>query len=104
MLSSNAIIETELKSRLGSIEDILDANVIAYAGPIIDLVPDLLKMAIEPLTPKRERLVFLIETEGGYVEDAERIVNILRHHYTIVDFVVTSHAMSAGTVLVMSGD
>lgn len=53
---------------------------------------------------RRDRLAVLLETHGGYVEEAERIVNILRHHYTTVDFVVSSFAMSAGTVLVMSGD
>lgn len=102
--NSNAIIETELKSRIGSIENILEADAIAYSGPIIDSVHNFLKRVIEPLQSKRERLVFLLETEGGYVEEAERIVNTLRHHYATVDFIVTSHAMSAGTVLVMSGD
>lgn len=45
-----------------------------------------------------------IETNGGSVEATEQTANILRHHYGTVDFLVTTFAMSAGTILVMSGD
>jgi hypothetical protein len=33
-----------------------------------------------------------------------RIVEVLRRHYDLIDFIVPDHAYSAGTVLVMSGD
>ena len=33
-----------------------------------------------------------------------RISDTLRHHYRTVDFLIPSHAMSAGTILAMSGD
>ena len=46
----------------------------------------------------------ILETSGGYVDTARRIAETLRHHYDHVDFIVASHAMSAGTVLAMSGD
>jgi len=102
--SSNELIEQELRQRLGTVEQLLGADVITYAGPISDETPGMFKGVIEQRDPKRDKLAILLETEGGYVEDAERIVNILRHHYQTVDFLVTSYAMSAGTVLVMSGD
>jgi len=35
---------------------------------------------------------------------ARRISDTLRHHYQAVDFLIPSHAMSAGTILAMSGD
>lgn len=38
------------------------------------------------------------------MDTAERIARIFRHHYQRVDFLVPSYAMSAGTILVMSGD
>ena len=50
------------------------------------------------------KLLFILETEGGYVEVSRRISDVLRHHYGKVDFLVPSHAMSAGTILAMSGD
>ena len=34
----------------------------------------------------------------------QRIAETLRHHYDRVEFIVPNYAMSAGTVLVMSGD
>jgi len=45
-----------------------------------------------------------LETSGGLIDVAERIAIILRHHYKKVAFLVPSEAMSAGTILVMSGD
>ena len=46
----------------------------------------------------------MIDTPGGIVEVAERIVSTLRHYYQEVRFLIPDSAMSAGTVLVMSGD
>ena len=46
----------------------------------------------------------ILDTPGGVVEVVERIVRVLRHHYTEVKFVIPDRAMSAGTVLAMSGD
>jgi hypothetical protein len=45
-----------------------------------------------------------LETFGGYVDSARRIAETLRHHYSHVEFIVPCHAMSAGTILAMSGD
>lgn len=58
--------------------------------------------AVSTLSPKR--LVFLINTPGGSAEVAEKMVEIFRHHYTEVWFVVPDFALSAGTILCMSGD
>lgn len=104
LYSSNRIIEGELDVRLGRVQDLTDADVMAYLGPITDSTPTLFKGTIEDAGTRHDRLVLILETNGGYVESAERIVNILRHHYTTVDFFILSHAMSAGTVLAMSGD
>lgn len=49
-------------------------------------------------------LCVLLETRGGLLETVERLVSVIRKHYTKVSFVVPSYAYSAGTVLVMSGD
>ena len=46
----------------------------------------------------------IVETEGGYIEVADRIVDAIRHYYGEVEFFIPNYAMSAGTVLVMSGD
>src|SRR5262249_997606 len=51
-----------------------------------------------------KKLAIVLGTEGGYIEVAERIVTVIRKHYGDVDFYIPDAAMSAGTVLVMSGD
>lgn len=53
---------------------------------------------------KNDSLVFLLHTPGGLAEAVENMVNILRHHYKEIWFVVPDMAMSAGTILCMSGD
>jgi hypothetical protein len=102
--TANQLIEAEIRNRAAQVERIMAANLVTYSGPITDLAQGLLKIALESIENKRRRLVVCLETYGGYAESAERIANTLRHHYRYVDFVVTTFAMSAGTILVMSGD
>jgi Serine dehydrogenase proteinase len=102
--SANQLVEHEIRERAAKVEEILNGNVLTYVGPINDGAQGLLKYAIEAIETKKRRLVVCLETYGGFIESAERIANTFRHHYRIVDFVITTFAMSAGTVLVMSGD
>lgn len=53
---------------------------------------------------KRDKLTVFLTTPGGYIEVVQRIVDTLRHHYKIVDFIIPNYAFSAGTVFAMSGD
>ena len=101
---ASAIVEQQLASHLGSMETQFDADVIAYHGPILHSVDDRIKDAIEALRHRRKKLLFLLETEGGYAEVTRRISDALRHHYATIDFLIPSHAMSAGTILALSGD
>ncbi len=105
-IQPNDLIERSLRERAKIIEDLMDANLVTYVGPIDEPHKGMLKSAVESIerAKRKKRIVVNLETGGGYIETAERIANILRHHYRTVDFVVTSFAMSAGTVLVMSGD
>jgi ATP-dependent protease ClpP protease subunit len=51
-----------------------------------------------------DHLDFLLETPGGLAEVTVDIVNLLRPRFKNVAFIVPHMAMSAGTILVMSGD
>jgi hypothetical protein len=77
---------------------------VTIIGPIVNPLADDIREAVEEVSDKRDKLAVILETNGGYVDSARRIAETLRHHYPHVDFVVPNHAMSAGTVLVMSGD
>lgn len=67
-------------------------------------IDDLIKEAIESKKDKKSKLIFILETQGGYIEVAKRIAEVTRHYYQTVEFIVPNYAMSAGTILVMSGD
>lgn len=53
---------------------------------------------------KGDSLDFMLETPGGLSEVTVDIVNLLRPRFKSVAFIVPHMAMSAGTILVMSGD
>lgn len=101
---SNAIIELQLDERIRAVEQAADADCLTYFGPIAPGISDEIKDAVEAIDDRRQTLLFIIETPGGYIDVAERVARILRHHYSRLEFLVPSYAMSAGTVLVMSGD
>ncbi len=103
-LDSNRIIEGQLDERVALIESLFTADALTYVGPIAYGAEDAIKDAIEDILTRRKKLVVVLETVGGYIEVAERIAHTFRHHYRRVDFIVPNFAMSAGTVLVMSGD
>ena len=104
MPNANKVIEETLDTRILALEDMFSANVLSYSGDIDSYVADGFKIAIEAIENKKEKMVVILETSGGYIEVAERVVDTLRHHYREVEFCVPGNAMSAGTVLVMSGD
>lgn len=98
-------VESELTRRLNTIEDHLDCDVITCIHPISQPMDDLIRDAIEDIEKRRKKLLVILETNGGSIETAERIADVFRYHYPDeVNFLVPNFAMSAGTVLVMSGD
>ncbi len=98
-------VESELTRRLKTIEEHLDCDVITCIHPISQPMDDLIRDSIEDIQGRRAKLLVILETNGGSIETAERIADVFRHHYpNEVNFLVPNFAMSAGTVLVMSGD
>lgn len=90
--------------RLKAIEDLLDADCLTIISPIQLGLEHRVKVAIETRVDRRKTLVVILDTPGGVVEIVERIVRVLRQHYAEVKFIIPDRAMSAGTVLAMSGD
>lgn len=101
---SNSIIERQLDGRVEALERAVGADVLTYLGPMYPPADDAIKDVLDARADRKRSLLVLLETSGGYITTAERIARIFRHHYRRVDFVVPTYAMSAGTVLVMSGD
>ena len=103
-IDANRLVQSRLSSYLGEIERAFNADCLSYAGPIAFGADDAIRDALEAISSKRRRLLFLLETPGGYAETASRIADSTRHHYRRVDYLVAGHALSAGTILAMSGD
>ena len=100
-------VKDQLKDRLTVIEDHFDADCIFYFGPIFPSIEKRFREFIELLKDdgkNRDRLVVILNSPGGSAETVEKMVEIIRHHYSEVFFVVPDEAMSAGTILSMSGD
>ena len=102
--TSDTIAIEWLHAKLAEIERHSNADVMTIYGQIMPPIDHRVRLAIESLPELRDGLLVIIDTPGGIVEVAERIVSTLRHHYREVKFLIPDRAMSAGTVLVMSGD
>ena len=104
--ASNSYIDNELVERLKKVEDEIDADVITCIHPIMEPFDDIIRQKMDDLEDKRNNLLVILETGGGSIETTERIVTVLRHHYPVgeIFFLIPNRAMSAGTILVMSGD
>lgn len=99
-------IKKLLRERLNTIEEIIGSDVLVYSAPIDDfLLPHINELLnkIED-NSRKEKLTVILTTGGGSATATERLVNIFRHFYRIVDFLVPDYAYSAGTILCLSGD
>lgn len=96
-----------LNGKLKSLEQYLDADVLVYTGDLGPLPAHIFTKIVEELKNdivKHDKLFVILTTRGGSAEMVERYVNILRHHYTEINFIVPDYAYSAGTIFCMSGD
>ena len=53
---------------------------------------------------KNDSLYIILTTQGGNARAVERCVNIVRNHYSEVNFIIPDYAYSAGTIFCLSGD
>ena len=100
-------IKDILERKLADLEAHFGGDVIFYYGEVHPAVEKIFRDIIEKLReddPKRDRLVVILNTAGGNVETVEKMVEIIRFHYSEVFFIVPDYAMSAGTIFCMSGN
>ena len=103
----NETIKEVLNQRLKDLENHFKADVVFHYG---EMNPGFLKIFrdfIEKLVAdpnKKDTLVIILNTPGGSVEAAEKLVDIIRFYYNQVYFIVPDYAMSAGTIFCLSGD
>lgn len=97
-----------IADRARALEDKLQSDLVFYHGRIHPNYFRLFRDYIEEVKKESKRgdtaITVALRTGGGSAETAERMVNVLRQHYQHVYFLVPDLAMSAGTILCMSGD
>lgn len=98
------VVKEKLKEKLIQISEELDGDVFSYFGIIADGNENQILKLIEDIDNKKDKIFVVLTTGGGSAIAVERYVNILRHHYIEVNFIVPDYAFSAGTIFCMSGD
>ena len=93
-----------LRTKHKVIEDLTKKDVLTICGDIAPGVDVKVRIAIEKLQKRKRTLLVVLHTSGGLVVEVRNIVQVIRHHYRYVHFLIPVYAMSAGTVLAMSGD
>jgi hypothetical protein len=104
-------IHAERINQIKRIEEIRKRDVLTIASDLsgnpgyigIDYT-DLLPVSDQLENLSGEAIDVILETPGGLAERAEDIVDMIRHKYKNVAFIVPGAAMSAGTIMVMAGD
>jgi hypothetical protein len=104
---NDSFLKTELTKRLLDLEQHLSADVISFTGSIHEGYSPKVLGVIEDLSKdkdKKDTLYIILTTTGGSAHAVDVYVNIIRHHYKTVNFIVPEYAYSAGTIFCMSGD
>jgi len=102
----NSVVEM-LNERISKLEEAINADCISVSGPILPGVDQHFNKALQSIPgTRRDVLAVILQTPGGVVEIADRMVQATRHLYGEgeVHFYVPDQAMSAGTIMALSGD
>lgn len=103
-IGANELIEQQLHEQIGDLQNLLEADVLTFMSRIRFGADDVVRGAIESFADRRPRLAVILQTNGGFIEVVNRMVDTMRRHYDHVEYIIPNYALSAGTVLVMSGD
>lgn len=96
-----------MRQLLCELESHLKADVFTYFGEIVNGVERDVKDLVEDLAKdkdKHDKVYIFLTTPGGSLPPVQRMVEIFRHFYNEVNFIVPDYAYSAGTIWCMSGD
>ena len=106
MTNNSAInlIGNSLSNGLKEIERELNSDVVTIYAPIYPEIENPFSQMLDMKKEKRERLAIILQTDGGYSPTAEKLVRRMRRDYNDISFIIPNYAMSAGTILALSGD
>ncbi len=105
-LSVSNVLKEALHSTLLELEGVINADVLVFTGEIYTGPENQFLTIVEQLSAERrhQTLAIVLTTNGGSTTVVERYVNIIRHNYNNILFIIPDYAYSAGTIFSMSGD
>jgi ClpP class serine protease len=89
------------------LEQRLDANILYFSGEIRMNIFSWFRETVEKIAghaDKKSSLSVVLTTPGGQAEAVEKLVEVARHHFSLLHCVVPVAAMSAGTIFCMAAD
>lgn len=98
---------TQINKAEAAIERKLNCDTMYFYGEIRASMVNVFRNFIESLASNRKKhdiLAICLTTPGGEAEAVEKMVDIARHHYAKLYFIVPGAAFSAGTIFCMSGE
>lgn len=101
------IIFKVVRDAEADLEQRLDADIMFFNSEIRMNIFPWFREVVEKLarrSDKKPAIAIFLTTPGGQAEVVEKLVEVVRAHYELVNFVVPVAAMSAGTIFCMSGD
>jgi Serine dehydrogenase proteinase len=107
MAAYDDIIFKVVRDAEAELEQRLDADIMYFNGEIRMNIFPWFREVIEKLAQrpdKKSTIAIFLTTPGGQAEVVEKLVEVVRTHFDLVNFVVPVAAMSAGTIFCMSGD
>ena len=107
MAAYDDIIFEIVREAEADIERMLDANVFYVNCEIRNSIFIWFREIIEKLaqsTEKKNAIAIVLITPGGQAEVVEKLVEVVRHHFSLLYVVVPFSAMSAGTIFCMAAD
>ena len=96
-----------MQDLFSKLEKVVTGDLLVFFGGLSDGVDGLVKDLVEDLNKvktKSKKISFVLTTSGGSLTPVQKMVQVFRHFYSEVDFIVPDYAYSAGTILCMSGD
>ena len=88
-------IKAQLNEHIDKIEQILNGDCLTIISPILPGLDNRVRDVIESISSKQKSLIIIHHTPGGIVEVVARMVEVIRHYYSDVVFIIPDKAMSA---------
>ncbi len=89
-INVDQLVPSTLRQINESLAKKMKGHCIFIKSALVAPLDDELRVVIEDISDgsDNDHLIVILETEGGFMENVERLVSVMRAHYTKVSFVI----------------